>query len=177
MARSGRRLPHGRSCADSCHERVARRPRRLKNQKTTSPSADVWSAVLCHPAIRQIKPGGFRHPALEGSLAPERLGLERRNRPAKLRESLERAVGRGSAVQDGLSLEVMDRSTRGFKLRVTRVSDRVSSGTLGFNPNPKSTVIDRSSAKEARAYSVARFYPTVSDPDANSFPPMSDTRT
>jgi hypothetical protein len=77
----------------------------------------VWQAILSHPALLK---SGTVELALDGHLSLARLGLDRLNRPAKRRATLERAIADGNARQDKVTVQILERAHGGLKLRVTR---------------------------------------------------------
>lgn len=86
----------------------------------------LWMRVLTHPRTSQLGPGESFEIAVSGyapSLPASALGLDRVNRPSKLRRSLEAAAAAGNAIQDRLTVSVLDRSSRGLKIKVRRRSE------------------------------------------------------
>jgi hypothetical protein len=94
----------------------------------------LWLRVLTHPMAPRLTGEASFELAITGhqpSLPLELLGLDRLNRPSKVRTALERAARRGGDLGLPYQIEVVDRASGGLKLRVTRAPQGVDAALLG----------------------------------------------
>lgn len=122
----------------------------------------TWLAVLCQVGTSKLVKAGQTHAwtvwAPRGYLVtidPKRLGLGRQ-RPDKLRASLERAAERGNAIAEprlGLRLAVESSAAGGLKLVLTRTKDRAS---LRLDPVERPAIGDVPTGNLGRAERQSR---------------------
>jgi hypothetical protein len=109
----------------------------------------LWVAILSSPATSRLLPGQTIEFAVTGdspTVPLARLGLSGLNRPAKVRAALERSCDQGHALQNEFRAAVVDRSSGGVKVRVTRVIHRIDSTA---SDRGRSRVMVRTSVRQS----------------------------
>lgn len=88
----------------------------------------VASFLLQHPGVASMRKNGWRSFELRvGAKDLQRFGLAGLNRPAKVRNALERAAEACNELQDQLHIDVVDAVGGGFKFRMTDPAKAVAS--------------------------------------------------